>query len=841
LKKNNLLLIAALFCTATIVHLRPYERRSGFPRPRHASEMDVNERMLLQRSYPDPHFDLRAYHAGVIEAARERDQASNTRSLEWITQGPGNIGGRFNCIVAHPNDPDIIYAGAATGGVFKTTNGGVDWVPVFDEQPYLSIGCIALDPTDPNTVWVGTGDANISGLVYTGDGIYKSSDGGDTWTHMGLSEQHVLSSIVIDPGDPNVLYVGAMGNPFAHDNNRGLYKTMDGGANWEQVLFVSDQAGVIDLVMDPTNSSVLYASSFDRIRSNAERIAHGPGSRIWKTVDAGANWIVLSNGLPPFNVGRIGITIYPSDPDILYACIADSTYHVQGVYKTTNGGSTWNALNTSDLDNYGGFGWYFGKIHVNPGNPDQVYVLGVDSYTTSNGGFTWDLIAPEWWLYEVHADHHGMYFIDPQTILLCTDGGLYRTTNNCATWTDIDNIPVNQVYHAIENPHIPEEYWCGVQDNGTSKGAAINIDSWQRIWGGDGFLPAIDPENADVVYAESQYGNLVFSDDGGDNFQDGTSGIDFNDRVNWDMSYFISALDHTVLYCGTDKVYRMDNAPYGFWQPISDDLTDGLDDDPDDMHTITTVAGSPLSPNVLYAGTADANVWASTNEGDDWTNVTGTLPVRYVTAVTASPNEANTVYVTHSGYRDNEYIPHVHRSANNGGTWVDISGDLPQVGVNDILITPGIEQLLFVSTDVGVYYSNNGGLVWQRLGENMPLMPVFDIELSIDGTRLVASTFARSVQTIDITDLLIVSVSEGVAQADGPLVFPVPAVNEVNVQWPGHSVADYTVYNSAGERVATGRSTSSAFRIAVNHLPKGGYVLELSAKEQRAVQRFVKQ
>lgn len=840
MKKTILILVAALVTTAAAVHLRPFHKAKRIPHMRAAGGMDVNERMLLQRSYPDPQFDLKAYHSGVTAAARARREAGGDRSLEWITEGPGNIGGRFNCIVAHPNDPDIIYAGAANGGLFKTTDGGTNWIPVFDEQPYLSIGCIALDPVDPNIVWVGTGDPNIGGLSYLGDGIYKSTDAGGTWTHMGLSEQHVLSSIAIDPTDPNVMYVGAMGNPFLHDDNRGLYKTTDGGANWTQVLFVSDQAGVIDLVMDPTNASVLYAATFDRIRSNAERIGFGPGSRIWKSVDAGANWTALSNGLPDYSVSRIGITIYPSDPDILYASMADSTYHVLGVFKTEDAGDTWTALNTTDLDNYSNFGWYFGQIHVNPGNPDQVYVLGVDSYTTTNGGDTWELVAPEWWLYEVHADHHDMFFIDPQTILLCTDGGIYRTLNNGGTWTDIDNIPVNQVYHAIENPHIPEEYWCGVQDNGTSKGAAVNINSWQRIYGGDGFLPAIDPENEFVVYAESQYGNLVFSDDGGDNFQDGTSGIDFNDRVNWDMSYFISPFDHTVLYCGTEKVYRMANAPYGSWDPISNDLTDGLDDQPDDLHTITAVAGSPMAPGVLYIGTADANVWATTNDGDDWTNVTGTLPVRYVTGVTASPNEASTVYVTHSGYRDGEYIPHVHRSINNGSSWLDISGDLPQVGVNDILITPGIEQLLFVSTDVGVYYSNNGGEIWQRLGANMPIMPVFDIEFSIDGTRLVASTFARSVQTIDITDLLIVSVNEGSGEEAGVLVFPVPAQNEVNVQWAGHASVDYTVYNSAGECVATGRSTSAAFQIHVNELPQGSYLLELGAKEERVLRKFLR-
>ncbi len=839
MKKTLYLPIAAVLGSAAFVLHRSYE--AGDATTTALERIDPNEQLLLQRSYPDAQFDLAAYARGIAVAMEMRRESQASRSMEWVVEGPGNIGGRFNCIVAHPTNPSIIYAGAATGGVFKTTDGGGNWSPIFDEQPYLSIGCIALDPSNPNTVWVGTGDANISGFCYTGDGVYKSTDAGATWTHMGLAEQFVISTIDFNPSEPGTIYVGAMGNPFIRDDNRGLYRSTNGGASWEQVLFVSDQAGVIDLVIDPTNPDVLYASTFDRIRSNAERIAHGPGTRIRKSIDGGDTWSTLTNGLPDFPVSRIGLAISPSNPNIVYASIADSTYALLGVFKTTDAGANWFQLNTDGLNNYSNFGWYFGKIHVNPANPEQVYVLGVDSYTTTDGGLSWNLVAPEWWLYEVHADHHGMHFIDAQTILLCTDGGLYRTTDNCATWTDIDNIAVNQVYHAIENPYIAQDYWCGVQDNGTSNGNEASINAWARIFGGDGFLPSIDPVDQSVVYALAQRGALYYSTNGGTDFSEAMWSMEAGERFNWDMPYFISPHDHTVLYCGTHRVHRMTDAPFGAWEPISDDLTDGLGEGPNDQHTLTAVAQSPVNEQVLYAGSADANVWRTTNGGGNWTNVTGTLPVRYVTAVTPSPSEANTVYVTHSGYRDGLYIPHVHRSTNNGTSWTDITGDLPPVGVNDVLISPFMEELLFVSTDVGVYYSTNGGVNWQRLGGNMPLMPVFNIEFTTDGTKLIASTFARSVQTIDLTELLTVGVHGTVLTADDLLIHPSPAISDVSVRWSGRTSVDYAVYSNAGAQVATGRAAGPVFRIAVDQLGAGTYLLDLRAGEERVVRRFVKQ
>ena len=424
--------------------------------------LDPNERMLLQRSYPDKQFDFIAFHKAQMKVYNTnfKNQTKSISSLTWNVEGPGNIGGRFNCLAVHPTNSNIIYAGAATGGIFKTTDGGTTWSPIFDNQPYLAIGSITIDANNPNTIWVGTGDANISGLCYIGDGIYKSTDGGNTWTNMGLNDQHVFSKIIIDPTNSNIIYAATMGQPFVRDNNRGLYKSIDGGTTWNSILFVHDDAGIIDLVINPNNTQILYAASYNRIRNNQERLMHGPQSKIWKTTDGGTTWNPLTNGLPNFPVSRIGLTIYPSNPNILYTVIADSTQYFQGIYKTTDGGTSWLPVDITSLDPscYNGYGWYFGKIYVNPSNSNQIYVLGVDSYTTSNNGLTWNAATPPWYMYIVHGDQHFMHFIDGNTILLCTDGGIYETTDNCINWTDIENIPVNQVYHANENPFVVNDY-----------------------------------------------------------------------------------------------------------------------------------------------------------------------------------------------------------------------------------------------------------------------------------------------------------------------------------------------------------------------------------------------
>jgi photosystem II stability/assembly factor-like uncharacterized protein len=842
MKKFLFITILAALISALLSKTNTHTLRKKAILKEHAEDMMApNDHMMLIRSYPDKELDVKAYQDALLRAHSSVDlQRKEMATFSWTVEGPGNIGGRFNCTAVNPLNSNIIYAGAATGGIFKTTNGGTTWNPIFDSQPFISIGCITIDPNNPSTIWAGTGDANISGLCYIGDGIYKSVDGGNTWTNMGLNNQHVFSKIIVDPSNSNTVYAATMGQPFVRDNNRGLFKSVNGGVSWTQIQAINNETGIIDLVINPTNPQILYSASYTRIRNNFESVYTGTECKIWKTTNGGTSWTQLTSGLPNYQVGRIGLAIYPANPNILYAVIADVSSNIDGIYKTTNGGTSWTTIPTGSLGSpYNGYGWYFGKVFVNPSNSNQIYITGVDSYTTTDNGITWNMATPEWWMYEVHGDSHDMQFINGNTIILCTDGGIYKTTDNCTSWTDIENIPVNQVYHANENPHITEEYWCGVQDNGTSFGNASTINSWTRSWGGDGFLALVDPVNSDVIYAESQYGGLVYSDDTGINFYDATNGIDFSDRINWDMPYLISEHSNTNLYAGTDKVYKMTGAPYGFWSAISADLTDGVDAFRDDLHTITTISESPLTPNKIMVGTGDANVWLTTNDGGVWTNITGTLPVRYVTCVKISPNVSNNLYVTHSGYRDGDNAPHIHKSINNGSTWAAIAGDLPQVGINDVLVTTGNENIIYIATDIGVYYTINGGVNWVRLGNNMPMMPVFDLEFNTTKDKVIAATFARSVQTVDISTIT------GIAKhsAENELgIFPNPASDFITIHSSEISgQLSYEIFDLNGKKVKYSDTYfSGVTKISIADLSRGTYVLSVVNGNKKTIKKFVK-
>jgi photosystem II stability/assembly factor-like uncharacterized protein len=798
---------------------------------------EANEDFFLVRSYPDPFISVTAYESAVRDAMQRQHTTRTEES--WLLEGPNNIGGRINCTAIDPNNSSVIYAGNASGGIFKTSDGGATWNPIFDEQPFLAIGAITIDPNNSQIIWVGTGDLNIGGYPFIGDGIYKSIDGGITWTNMGLAETRIISSIIIDPSNSNIIYAGTMGIPFETNNDRGLYKSTDGGATWNQVLFVDVDAGVIDMVMDPFDTQTIYATSWNRIRNNEVSIVYGPDTHIYKSTNGGTSWAILTGGLPGFTTCRTGIAISKQTPGKLYALIVDTTFSAQGIYKTTNGGASWtNVTSNFDQSVFGSQGWYFGKIFVNPTNDEEIYVPGVDMQRSTNGGSSWSQSTPPWWYYQVHADGHYISFVDGNTFYYSTDGGLYKTDDDCATWFDAENIPNTQFYHVSANNFEPENYYGGAQDNGTSGGNASTITNWPRIFGGDGFKPIFDPTDPSIFYTETQYGGLYYTTDGGSYYNDFTMGIDFTDRRSWDMPYLMSPQNHTHFFCGTYRMYEMTGAPFSAWTAISDDLTDGQVSE-DRFHVITTISQSSVEANNLYAGTSDGNVWASINGGSSWNNVTSTLPERYVTSVHASPNAAATVYVTHSGYRDNDYIPHIHKSIDNGQTWTDISGDLPQMAVNDLVILPGNENKLFAATDAGVYYTEDGGIEWTRLGDNMPMMAVYDIELNATGERLMAGTFARSIWSIDIGS--ITGISEAVTAGSLEL-YPNPVSNKLSVKIVTQLPVTINVYGSRGEVNLSGTYSMQNGLIEINteNLSQGMYLMDADDGEKKWTTKFVK-
>jgi photosystem II stability/assembly factor-like uncharacterized protein len=703
----------------------------------------------FQRSYPFPDFDWQGWRKAVQQSkmtdqAAQRGGGCGGNTTNWTNQGPLNVAGRCNAMAVKPDDENTILAGFSGGGLFKSTDGAVNWHPVFDDNPELSIGDIVFSPTQPNLAFAGTGDPNMPSIVFNGNGIYKSTDAGETWQHLPNGPTGIVSKVLIHPSNPDILWAATMGNPYVRDNDRGVYKSTDGGNSWTQVLFVSNQTGASDLAFSPANPDILYASFWDRIRSNFESVAYGPNAKVFKSTDGGLTWTQLGGGLPTGVMGRTGLAVSHTNPDKVYVVYIDSLHTPGGLYKTVNGGNTWTSLNVTQLeDACADFGWYFGKIHVNPTNDEDLYFHAIHLWRKAINGSGWSIAAGG------HADSHDLVFTSSGRRYWANDGGVYRNDGQ-ASWTKSKNLPTTQFYRTTYNQHEPGIYYAGAQDNGIQKGNGLNPNGWTPVFSADGFSCAFDPFDPEHFWVEIQNGTIHETFNGGDTWQFGTRALGTTDRTNWDTPFFMSSHTANRLYAATYRAYARDAG--GGWGAISGDLTDGPLIEPR-FHTVSCMNESPVVANKLLAGTTDGNVWRREANGT-WANITAGLPERYVTSVHYSPSLANRIFVTHSGFRDNENIPHVHRSDDNGNTWHNISADLPPVPVNDLFVAPGFsDQVLMAATDAGVYFTTNGGDQWNRLGGNMPYIPVFDFTHNPVKKELVAATFARGIWTFPLDSI----------------------------------------------------------------------------------------
>ncbi|MGH2571350.1 MAG: WD40/YVTN/BNR-like repeat-containing protein, partial [bacterium] len=607
--------------------------------------------------------------AARLAAWRQADamRSAAERSAEaWDPVGPRNVGGRIADVACHPVNPSIVYAGAAEGGVFKTTDGGSTWFPTFDDESSLSIGSIAIDPNAPETIWVGTGEPNGGGgsVTYGGTGVFKSTNGGATWTNMGLPASRHIGRVVVDPSASDRVFVAVLGAMWSTNPERGVYRTTNGGASWQQVHALNDSTGAIDLAIDPSNPDRVYAAMWERTRAPDNLNYGGNGSGIWRSTDGGDTWSELTIGLPAGpSVGRIGLSLAASSPSTLYAIYADaSPGSFMGVYKTTNGGDTWTQTNDGALSGvYATYGWWFGNIRVDPANANRVFVLGFTYFRSTNGGGSWSDVGSS-----MHVDHHGQAFAPGGVIWEGNDGGMYKSTNGGSAWTKLPDLPLTQFYTVEVDHQFPVRRYGGTQDNGTNRTLTGGDDDWQNILGGDGFHCQVDPVNNAYVYAEWQYGELHRSTNGGSSF--GSIGSGLSGRTNWSMPVVLDPSNPATIFAGTQWVYRSANRGTS-WAAISPDLTDGPSGGNNTYATITTLAVAPTDPNVVWAGTDDANVWVTTNGGGNWTKVDGTLPERWVTRVAVDPTDATVSYVTISGFRWDEPLPHVFRSTDFGASW----------------------------------------------------------------------------------------------------------------------------------------------------------------------------
>jgi len=782
----------------------------------------------MQRAFPYGKVDYDAYKNALVAKATMAAPNSLRDYLQWQQAGPTNIGGRVQDIEMDRSNTQTIYVGAASGGVFKSNDGGTSWTSIFDAQPSLSIGDIALAPSDPNIIYVGTGEPNCGGgsVTYDGAGVFKSIDSGATWSYVGLDSMRNTGRIAIDPQNPDRVFVATMGDLFSNGNHRGVYRTTDGGQTWEQVLFVSDSTGAIDLAVNPDHPDTLYACMWERVRRFTYEHYGGVTCGMYRSYDGGDTWTELTNGLPTTSVGRIGIDISQSNPDVLYAIYADKNDNVsfKGVFKTTDGGDSWTETNDNALGSmFASYGWWFGRIKVDPTNDNNVFAIGFETYKTTNGGGSWSVASGS-----NHVDHHTLYIhpLNHQLIYDGNDGGVYKSTNGAGSWTHITGLPINQFYTSEIDFNNATNLYGGLQDNGVVRTTTGNINDWDGIVGGDGFYVLVDPLNSNYGYGESQYGDLVKTTNGWGSASGATNGINAS-RTNWNTPVCFNPKNPRSLYYGGNKLFKTLNRAQQ-WNSFSSDLTNGYVNLGITYATITTIAVSPIDTNIVFAGTDDGNVWVTQDNGGNWTKVSDSLPHRWVTRVVCDPHEQNTAYVTVSGYRFADDITHVYRTTDLGQTWQSVSGNLPDVPANDLIVDPDLDSTLYLATDAGVFYTTNLGSTWYTLGYDLPSVTVTDLSFYQPSRKLVAATYGRSMYTVDL------SVFTQVAQVHQPSfsvsVFPnlVNAMFNVKVENEFESQRDvqFSLLNEDGYVVWGYESKNlhggmNVFRFSAKEILKG--------------------
>jgi photosystem II stability/assembly factor-like uncharacterized protein len=760
---------------------------------------------------------------GIEAQRKQKNQKTEAKKVsldafKFRNVGPAFLSGRIADIVTHPENSNVWYVAVGSGGVWKTENAGTTWSPIFDDQSTYSTGCITLDPSNPSTVWVGSGE-NVGGRhVAYGDGIYKSTDDGKTWKNMGLKNSEHISEIIVHPDNSDVVWVAVQGPLWSKGGERGLYKTTDGGANWKQVLGNNEWTGVTDIMVDPRNPQIIYAATWDRHRTVAALMGGGPGSGIHRSDDGGNTWRKLTNGLPSSNMGKIGITISPQQPDVVYAAIElDRTKG--GVYRSANRGESWTKMSNTVS---GGTGpHYYQELYASPHEFDRLYLMNVRVLTSGDGGKTFSQLPER----NKHSDNHAIVFKkeDPNYIMLGTDAGIYESFDSAKTWRYIKNLPLTQFYKvAVNNAEPFYHMFGGTQDNGSAGGPSATDERegiankhWYKTLFADGHQSATDPVYNDIIYAETQQGGLHRVDlTTGEqvSVQPQARAGEPHERFNWDAPILVSPHNPARLYFASYRVWKSESRGDD-WEPISGDLTRNEEritlpimgrqqswDNAWDVgamsnyNTITSLSESPIQEGLLYAGTDDGFIQVSENRGDSWRAIPVTnlgLPARsFVNDIKADLYDVNTVYVALDNHKEGDFNPYLYKSTDKGLTWKSISNNIPKRTLVWRMVQDNVKKnLLFAATEYGVYTSLNGGDSWQKL-PGTPTISFRDVTIQKRENDLVAASFGRGFFVLDDYSALR-EFTESNLNQKGKLFSPRPAKWFVPRSNTGNTGADY--------------------------------------------------
>jgi len=708
----------------------------------------------------------------------QTNEAASLANLRWRSIGPANPGGRVTDIVGVPSDANTYYVAGAVGGIFKTTNGGMTFTPIFDNQDVLSIGAIAIAPSDPNVIWVGTGEGDPRNDAGFGNGVYLSTDAGQTWRHVGLTDTERIKRIRVHPTDPNTAWVAALGHEWGPNEERGVFKTTDGGKTWKKVLYLDPDTGCSDIDIDSQNPRILYAGMYTYRRRPWRFDSGGGTTAFYRSKDGGETWQKLTQGLPRTPMDRIGVAVAPSNPNIVY--MVTETKTEGNLFRSDDRGDTWRMVANNPNINFRPF--YYSDLRVDPANPERLYSLGGSLYLSIDGGRTFTTIGGG-----VHSDHQALWIDpkDPKRLLSGSDGGFQVSLDGGRSWEVINNVSFAQFYHVAYDLQVPYLVYGGLQDNGCWVGPSATMFSngirkrdWYTIGGSDGFFAVPDLNEPNLVYTDLEGGSITLLDRNSgvsrnvtpypkDVGPTGSPIFNYRYRFNWNPPIAASPQNPSIIYFGGNVIFKTTNHGYS-WEIISPDLTTNdkskqqssggevvTDNTAAEFHcTILTIAESPVKAGVIWAGTDDGNVQVTKDGGKTWTNVIGNvkgLPSNcWIPTIDASHYDAGTAYVAVDRHQDNDFAPYAFKTTDYGQTWTPIRGDLPAKGyVHVVREDPKAKDVLYLGTELGIFASWNGGNHWVSIRNNLPPAAVRDIVVHPRDNDMIIGTHGRGAYILD--------------------------------------------------------------------------------------------